>query len=502
MGIRVLFVYSDISGAERYGAKKYYSGVGSLSAVLREAGHETELLYSGYQLDEGELLASVDAASPDLVAFSTTTHQYPYIVEYARILKRERPNLVRVCGGTHPTLVPEEVSANPDFDIVCVGEGEEAMVDLADALAAGRSYESIANLWVRRGEKVLRNPMRPLIKDLDSLPMVDREVFGFDQILAANDGWVDMMVGRGCPYNCSYCCNHALKARYKGLGAYVRFRSPEHVMAELRALGEMYAVKTINFQDDIFTLNKRWTLDFCQAYAAEFEWPFWINTRVDRITDPEVVEALAKARCAGIRVGVENGNEDLRVTVLNRRMSNADIIAAFRLAQEHGLKTSTTNMIGVPGETFATIEQTIDLNRQLHPDDFQFSVFYPYPMTELGDACVAQGLIREGAETDSYFSGVSILDLPTISADALAEGYRRFEALGDELALWRASPRKHKAYTMLLKLYGRDGPRLQHHLYKLRALRRAIKRLIRGPAAASSGADADAAQLEEIETHS
>jgi len=500
--LKVLFVYSDISGQERYGAKKYYSGIGSLSAVLKAAGHETRLLYLQEEMGRDAFIAACDAQAPGLIAFSTTTHQYHHIARYAGMLREARPEIPRLCGGTHPTLVPEEVSANPVFDAVCVGEGEEAIVELADALAERQSFEGIPNLWVRRGEQVRRNPMRPLIKDLDTLPMVDREVFGFDDILASNDGWVDMMVGRGCPYNCSYCCNHALKARYQGLGAYVRYRSPEHVMKELRALRERYAVQTINFQDDIFTLNKRWTLAFCEAYGAEFEWPFWINTRVDRIADAEVVEALAKAHCAGIRVGVENGNEDLRLSVLNRRMSNADIIAAFRLAQKHGLKTSTTNMIGVPGETFETIEQTIDLNRQLHPDDFQFSVFYPYPMTALGDACVEQGLVRERVASDSYFSGESILDLPTISADELAVGYRRFEALGDELALWRASPKKHKVYGTLLRLYGGDGPRLQHHLFKLRELRRGLARLVRGAAALFSGGRVHATHREEIDTHS
>ena len=177
--------------------------------------------------------------------------------------------------------------------------------------------------------------------------------------------------------------------------------------------------------------------------------------------------------------GVENGNEDLRVSVLKRRMSNADIIAAFRLAQAHGLKTSTTNMIGVPGETFETIQQTIDLNRELNPDQFQFSVFYPYPMTELNDVCVEQDLVRPEAETNSYFASESILDLPTLSAAELSEGYHRFAALGDELALRRSSPSKHKVYSLLLRLYGGDGPRLQHHLLKLRELRRRIKRLVK-----------------------
>jgi anaerobic magnesium-protoporphyrin IX monomethyl ester cyclase len=472
--LKILFVYSDISGVERYGAKKYYSGVGSLSAVLKAAGHETHLVYLQRELARAEFLSAVEAIAPQLVGFSTTTHQYPYIERYAGYLKEAHPEMILVCGGTHPTLVPEEVAANPAFDIVCVGEGEYALRDLAERLQHGQDYADVPNLWVRRGAEIIRNALRPLVADLDELPYVDRDLFGYDEILAANDGWVDVMSGRGCPYDCSYCCNPGLKGRYKGLGRYVRFRSVAHVIGELRALSARYRVKTINFQDDIFTLDRDWTLQFCQAYHPEFHYPFWINTRVERILDEELVKALAEAGCAGIRVGVENGDEALRNSVLKRSMSNADIIAAFRLVQRYGIKAYTCNMIGIPGETPASIQATIDLNRELMPDEFQFSVFYPYPMTELYDIAVAQELIKPGTRLSNYYSKESVLALPTLSAQELAQGYERFEALKAELALKRSAPRKHRWYMRLLQLYRGDAPRLQRHLQALRMLRRRL----------------------------
>jgi radical SAM superfamily enzyme YgiQ (UPF0313 family) len=468
--LKVLFVYSDISGVEHYGAKKFYSGVASLSAVLKEAEHETALLYLQRELSRDAFLAQVDVFSPQLVAFSTTTHQYPYAVRYARYLKAARPDLPLVCGGTHPTLVPNQVMDDGAFDIVCVGEGEYPLIELADHLAEGQDYLDIKNLWLRRNGEVVRNEMRPLIADLDELPYVDRELFDYEELLAANDGWVDMMVGRGCPYNCSYCSNHALRRCYRGLGRYVRFRSVEHVMGELRALRRRYAVKTINFQDDVFTLDRDWTLEFCKAYGAEFDLPFWINARVERIADEEMVAALAEAGCAGIRVGVENGDEALRARVLKRTMSNQEIVDVFRLAQRHGLKTYTCNMIGIPGETPESIEATIALNRALAPDRFQFSVFYPYPMTELHDRCVEQGLIDVDAEVTDYYTKESVLNLPTLTQEELERGYDRFEALREELEIKRQSPIKYRLYWFLLRLYGGDGPRLQRHLDVLRGI--------------------------------
>ena len=510
--MKVLFIYSDISGLERYGAQKYYSGLGSLSAVLKAAGHETELLYLQVQTSEREFLDQVETSSPDLVGFSATTHQYPYIEHYAQVLKEERPDLLQVCGGVHASLVPDQVTSSPAFDVIVVGEGEYPLRDLVDRLGDGREYTEIENLWVRsrgnlrppranhgegdRANEWLKNLLRPLIDPLDELPYVDRELFGFREMLQANGGWADIMVARGCPYNCSYCCNPGLKRRFAGLGRYVRFRSVDHVMGELvelvarygaRSDGGLGLISTINFQDDVFTLDRVWTLDFCEAYGSQFGLPFWINTRVERIRDQEIVQALARAGCEGIRVGVENGDEALRKGVLKRTMSNDEIVDAFRLAQRHGLKTYTCNMIGIPGETPESIQTTIALNRELAPDKLQFSVFYPYPMTELHDTCVAQSLMKEGSgldtsapELSSYYGKESALNLPTLSDDQLADGYDRFEALRAELALKRASPTKHKLYLRMLALYRGDSPKLQRHLAAARRVRQRAARILGG----------------------
>jgi hypothetical protein len=157
-----------------------------------------------------------------------------------------------------------------------VGEGDIPCATWAERFA-GRDYADIPNLWLGRNAR-LSKPITPLIANLDELPYADRELFDYDAILAANDGWVDLIAGRGCPYNCSYCCNPGLKKRYGGLGKYVRFRGVEHVVGEIRALRERYKIKIINFQDDTFTLDRDWALAFCRAYAAEFEYPYWINT--------------------------------------------------------------------------------------------------------------------------------------------------------------------------------------------------------------------------------
>ena len=447
--MRVCLVYPDIGGIEHYGARKYYHGLGYLSGVLKQAGHETALIYLQGVPTEDQFLQKVEAMSPGLVAFSATTHQYPYVETCAGWIKQSMPHLPTMVGGVHATLAPEQVLANPDVDLVCIGEGEYPLLDLTNALAQGRNISDIPNLWLRKNGHVVRNGLRALISDLDELPFPDRELFGFQEILAANDGWVDMMAGRGCPYGCSYCCNPALRHQLKGLGKYVRFRSVDNVLAEIRSLASQYTIKTLNFQDDVFTLDREWALEFSRAYAEAFTFPFWINTRVESINDEELVAALAGSGCRGVRIGIESGNEELRAKILKRRMSNDEIRRAFALARKHGLDTYTCNMLGIPGETPAMIEETIALNRELEPTDLQFSVFYPYPMTELYDLSVQNGYLIEGESLPSYYGPKSVLRLPSLSQAELERGYDQFVQLKRELRIKRQSPATYQVYRAL-----------------------------------------------------
>ncbi|NLS77031.1 MAG: radical SAM protein [Chloroflexi bacterium] len=484
--MKICFVYPDIDGAEHYGARKYYHGLGYISAVLRQAGHETSLVYLQSEPTAESFVAEVQARAPDLLAFSSTTHQHRFVDRCAGWAKAAHPEWLIVSGGVHPTLVPEEVLANPAIDVVCVGEGEEALLDLVSALESGKSIAHIPNLWARDREsgEVSYNALRPLLTNLDLLPFADRELFDYAEILERNGGVADLVAGRGCPYNCSYCCNHALRARYRGLGKYVRFRSVSNVLAEIRALKSRYAISVLNFQDDAFTLDRSWALEFCRAYGAEFALPFWINSRVEQL-DEELIRALAQAGCQLVRIGVESGNEELRHGVLKRHMSNDDFRRVFGLLHQHGIQSYSCNMIGLPGETPEMVQETIDLNRDLDPDKFQFSVFYPYPMTELHDISVREGYLREDQDLTGYYGRESVLELPTLSAEELGQGYDRFEELKYELALKRASPWRYRLYRLWFRLYGGDVTRMRRDRGRLRGWLGALRRGRAGRAGAS-----------------
>ena len=351
-----------------------------------------------------------------MVAFSSTTHQYPYIERYARDLKEARPGLVSVIGGTHPTLVPEEVSACPAFDAVCVGEGEYPLRDLVERLDQGRDYADVQNLWVRRGDEVIRNPMRPLIADLDELPYVDRDLFDYEQMLAENDGWVDIMSGRGCPYNCSYCCNPGLKKRYHGLGRYVRFRSVEHIMGELAPAARPLP-RALRRQDGQLSgrylyagsglgagllprLRERVQLSLLDQHARREHPRRGVGARAGRGALRRHSRGRGERRRAFARYGAQAPHEQRPD---HRGLSPGAALRAEGLYLQHDRH---------PRRDAPSIQATIDLNRALAPDEFQFSVFYPYPMTELHDTCVAQGLIKPGAQQTSYYSLAACCNCP------------------------------------------------------------------------------------------
>jgi radical SAM superfamily enzyme YgiQ (UPF0313 family) len=230
-------------------------------------------------------------------------------------------------------------------------------------------------------------------------------------------------------------------------------------------------------------LDRDWVVEFSRPYSQEFAFPFWINSRVERITDEEMVAALANAGCRGVRVGLESGNEELRARVLKRRMSNDEIRQAFSLARKYGLDVYTCNMLGIPGETAEMIEETIALNRELEPAGMQFSVFYPYPMTELYDVCVRDGYLGEETELHSYYERKSVLQLPTLSGAALQRGYDRFEQLKVELQMKRANPVKYRVYRLLLFLLGGDSRKARSALRRLGRVRSVLANALRHPSA-------------------
>lgn len=409
--MRVLFIY-PVPPA-RFQILRFQQGIGSISAVLKQAGHATRLLTLD-RLDADAIEVALKEFKPELVAMSITSGFFPLAQEVARWMAAN-PKLPVILGGVHPTLCPEESIAAEGVFAICRGEGEYPMLELCAALESGGDPSRIANLWVKAGGQVHRNELRPLIADLNTLPYPDRDLFPMD-LMMSQFAEVEFMGSRGCPFLCAYCVNHALQDLYRGKGSFIRFRSIDHLLDEIGSVMARYPRGGIvGFHDDTFTLSRPWLREFAEKYPRRFAYPFWCNATADSINE-EVVGLLKQAGCYEVRIGLESGNDEIRTRVLNKRVPREAIVRAFALLREAGIKTYAFNMVGLPYETVETIYDTIDLNRLVRPDETFCSVFFPYPGTQAYEICREKGWLT-GQVVGSYFENACALNQPSIKPE-------------------------------------------------------------------------------------
>ncbi|MGD0100904.1 MAG: radical SAM protein [Acidobacteriota bacterium] len=400
--MRFLFIYKNVNLSGP-------SGILALSAVLRAAGHETGLALA----ERRRFLAGVRDFNPDVLAYSVTTGFHRFYLNLNRqlrsVLARNGKRVLSLFGGPHATFFPEMIEAE-GVDIVCRGEGEDAILDLANALSRGSDYSRIENLWVKNGAGIVRNDMRPLIASLDRLPFPDRDLL-FDQDRFTRDSPMKIFFpNRGCPYLCTYCFNHKYNELYRGKGEIIRYRSVDNLLAEIAQVRSRWSLKFIFFLSDNFILDREWVGEFAERYRREINLPFSCNVRAN-LVDEKVASDLKKAGCISVIFGVESGDERLRNDVLKRRMSDEVILRAGSLLRAQGIRLYTQNILALPGETFQQALLTLDLNQRLRPSFAWASIFQPYPSNELTEYAIQSGYFDGNSDKVDYtFHGRSVMN--------------------------------------------------------------------------------------------
>ena len=413
--MKVLFIYPNL-----YAQVGFNYGVASLSAVLKQHGHETALINVneklGYPLDLERIRRDIERFRPNLIGFSALTNQYKYVLQIAGFLKQNF-SVPQICGGIHATLAPDEVLKSGCFDFVCRGEGEYALLELADRLEKGGDVSFIENIWIMKEGEIVRNPVRPFVR-LEDLPRKDYEIFDFQKMIDAKDGWVGVMASRGCPFRCTYCFNHQMVNLYQddlGISGkalnYIRHYPAEEVLKELEYLLSRYrSIKMFIFDDDLFTFNKSYLMEFCKKYRERVGLPFVVNVHVNMI-DGEMASALKDAGCRIVKFGLESGSERIRREILNRPMKDEEIVRAFHAVEQAGIHTSAFVMIGLPHETRKDLMMTIDLLARIKPGRFRWAIFFPYVNTAAYEISRKGGYIDfEKMERLSGFTEESCLD--------------------------------------------------------------------------------------------
>jgi radical SAM superfamily enzyme YgiQ (UPF0313 family) len=420
--MRILFVYPDIN--IKGGARSYNYGIGVISAFLRKHGHETDLFYMYPEYDARGLSEKIIAFEPHIVAFAATSPQFGHVERALNEIPLEK-GIFTICGGPHVSCVPESLEAIPRLDAICIGEGEHPLLELADGLKKGEDIGAIRNLWVKVDGQIRRNPCRPFIQDLDGLPFSDREIFDYQSIIDSDFDTAFFMFSRGCPFDCTYCANHALKRLAED--KYTRLRSVDSAIEEIREVVGKYRVRAIFVCNEVFGLNKQWAFEFCDKYRESgIGLPFDVNTRVETLTE-ELCGKLKEAGCRRVNMGIESGNPFIRNEVLNRKMTNEQIIEAFRTAKRAGLKTKSFNIVGFPHETKEHFQDTIRINQIINPDTVILAIFDPYPGTRLYEECEEKNLFRRWQDEEGFIPRTdTMLELPSFPRREIRACYRNF----------------------------------------------------------------------------
>jgi radical SAM superfamily enzyme YgiQ (UPF0313 family) len=384
--MKILFIYPNASSQLGFNY-----GIAHMSSVLKQAGHIVNL----WQLCEDiaplpskeEFINKLKEMAPDVVGFSVVTNQWPYAKRLAG-WARKATSVPLVCGGIHAMAASEEILQTSSFDYIFRGEAEEAFLEFVEKLGRKEDIAEVKNLGLIQNGKFQINPVRAL-PDLKKLPFKDYDIFDFQKIIDAKNGWVGLMGSRGCPFYCTYCFNHQMVTQYRNdLNCsfrqlnYIRHFDVEQIIVEIEYLLSNYQnIKMFIFDDDLFTFYRPYVTEFCQAYRNICSIPFVVNAHVG-FFDKERARCLAEAGCKIVKFGVESGSARIRRQVLRRHMKNKKIVESIQAAHQFGLHTSVFLMIGLPDETHEDVMATIKLMGQAKPGRYRWSFFFPFPGTK------------------------------------------------------------------------------------------------------------------------
>jgi radical SAM superfamily enzyme YgiQ (UPF0313 family) len=354
--------------------------------------------------------------------------------ELIRLARRTAPKCIIVVGGQHATAFPSHLLLKTPADFVVLGEGELAFGELLAALSCDKDYDSIAGISFRKEDKIVVNPQRPFIRDLDELPLPLHEQFDYRHYRGMADTprrAAAIITSRGCPFNCIFCSSSTYWGRR------YRVRSVDNVLAEVDLLYHQYGVRAILFFDDNLTIDRQRCIALSNALherQLDLVWAAEGSVKVD----VELLEAMKRGGCYRIDFGVESGSPQILKNI-NKSTSVEDTRRAFALCKEVGIKPNAYLIFGSPGESRRTIRETARLMTEIQPENvgpFR-SGLWILPNTRLHEMSVHAGLVSEERWLADDSTFIYTAEHTQMELNALAMYYHRIMVRRGLLQPWR-----------------------------------------------------------------
>jgi radical SAM superfamily enzyme YgiQ (UPF0313 family) len=402
-------------------------------SVLKDRNYDVGLLVLTPDSDmHGTLGRYIQEFRPSLFCLTAVSSQFGFICKIARAIKDIDPSIYIIVGGHHATLNPEQAISSPYIDSICIGEGEAAVVELAAKLEKKEPVTNINNLWVKNKStnEIEKNGTNLFIQDLDTLPLIDRDIWR--PWIHDNNRMLSVLLGRGCPYRCAYCSNHVLSKVAEG--RYVRFRSPENIIEELKAILDVNpSIEDVYLEAETLGANIKFAYELLdrldefnrsRAKKVRFGCNFALSKAI--IGNETLLAKLKDANFSFINIGLESGSGRVRNEIHRPKYSNADLIDYCGLARKYGIQIYLFVLIGLPGETLLDFRETIQCVRECAPENVYLSIFYPYPGTQLYNTAKEMNLFDSYIIDENFERRKAQLDLPGFSRSQIQRQYYFF----------------------------------------------------------------------------
>ncbi len=359
------------------------------AAILERENIEVDLVDAvAMCMSDDDFVDYVKKKIPELLIAETSTLVIDRDLKLLKRIKGEIGCKIALTGSHTTALCNEILQNNSHIDFILLGEYEFTIEELAKRLHNPKEYYKILGLAFRQNGRIKINGRRPIIKNLDDLPLPARHFLPMDRY---NEAFAEvpnqqMLSSRGCPYQCVYCL---LPQTYYGRS--VRHRSPEKVVDEMEFVMDEYKPKEIYFDDDSFTLNPQHVLGICKEIknrGLDIQWCCMGHAKIGE----KVLKEMVSVGCTGVKFGVESASPMIQEKI-KKRLNLEEIKNFVSLAKKYKLRTHATYMIGLPGDTRETIEQTLKFAIGLNTESMQISIATPYPGTEFYEWCNKNGYL-------------------------------------------------------------------------------------------------------------